>query len=221
MMARWLCSLTILALSFSSGCCCFELRALRSLRRPHLLLPLARPCVVSIPSPGMAAAMMRPLPRAKAAVPAADAARTACWPTAAVSRLLAWLGGCLARAGCGEIYCDEWKSDPPDCCDPCDQCYGEFTGPHGYCCLGPCQRLLACLDGYKYCSPPVSGPWRPIFGHCSPCPAPSAGPPGSPLVPAAVRPAAQCSTTAMSMRCRGRCQRREPRLLHAAMRRPA
>ena len=23
-------------------------------------------------------------------------------------------------AGCGEMYLDEWASDPPDCCDPCD-----------------------------------------------------------------------------------------------------
>src|SRR5207248_598223 len=72
------------------------------------------------------------------------------------------------RRGCGEIYCDEWKSDPPDCCDPCDRCYGQFTGPHGYCNLGPCQRILAWLDGYRYCPPPNCGPWRPIFGHCSP-----------------------------------------------------
>src|SRR5262245_20621057 len=38
--------------------------------------------------------------------------------------------------GCGEIYWGEWYSDPPDCCDPCDQCSGCWTGPHGYCCLG-------------------------------------------------------------------------------------
>jgi len=60
--------------------------------------------------------------------------------------------------GCGEIYWGEWISDPPDCCDPCDQCYGCYTGPHGACCLGPCQRLLAALHGYSYCPKPDCGP---------------------------------------------------------------
>ncbi len=40
------------------------------------------------------------------------------------------LMGC--SSGCGEIYWDEWLSDPPDCCDPCDQC-GNWIGPHGCC----------------------------------------------------------------------------------------
>jgi hypothetical protein len=84
--------------------------------------------------------------------------------------LFPWLRGCWSCGrGCGEIYCDEWVSDPPDCCDPCDQCHGVFTGPHGFCCLGPCQRVLAALHGYRYCSPPNSGPWCPIFGNCGPC----------------------------------------------------
>ncbi len=68
--------------------------------------------------------------------------------------------------GCADIYVSEWVSDPPDCCDPCDKCYGQFTGPHGYCCLGPFQRILAGIHGYKYCAAPECGPWRPIFGHC-------------------------------------------------------
>ena len=34
-------------------------------------------------------------------------------------------------AGCGEIYWDEWLSDPPDDCDPCDDC-GNWIGPR--CC---------------------------------------------------------------------------------------
>jgi hypothetical protein len=82
--------------------------------------------------------------------------------------LFPWLGGLWSCGrGCGQVYCDEWISDPPDCCDPCDQCHGAFTGQGGgYCCLGPCQRLLAALHGYRYCAPPNSGPWRPIFGHC-------------------------------------------------------
>lgn len=34
--------------------------------------------------------------------------------------------------GCGETYWDEWRNDPPSCCDPCD-CHGNWTGgPGGY-----------------------------------------------------------------------------------------
>ncbi len=33
-----------------------------------------------------------------------------------------WCGG-----GCGERYWGDWYGDPPDCCDPCDQC-GNYTG---------------------------------------------------------------------------------------------
>jgi hypothetical protein len=61
--------------------------------------------------------------------------------------------------GCGEVYWGEWISDPPDCCDPCDECYGQWTGPHGYCSLGPCQRLLAALHHYKYCPKPCCDEW--------------------------------------------------------------
>jgi hypothetical protein len=81
--------------------------------------------------------------------------------------LFPWLRGAWSCGrGCGEMYCDEWASDPPACCDPCDQCHGVFTGQQGNCCLGPCQRLLAALHGYSYCAAPNCGPWRPIFGHC-------------------------------------------------------
>jgi len=34
----------------------------------------------------------------------------------------AWCG-----PSCGEKYCGDYCSDPPDCCDPCDRC-GNFTG---------------------------------------------------------------------------------------------
>lgn len=34
-------------------------------------------------------------------------------------------GGC---GGCGELYWNEWHSDPPACCDPCDNC-GTWVGP--------------------------------------------------------------------------------------------
>lgn len=30
--------------------------------------------------------------------------------------------------GCGELYWNEWHSDPPACCDPCDDC-GNWVGP--------------------------------------------------------------------------------------------
>jgi hypothetical protein len=84
--------------------------------------------------------------------------------------LFPWLRGAWSCGrGCSEVYTDEWLSDPPDCCDPCDQCHGCFTGPQGNCCLGPAQRVLAAMHGYKYCAAPNCGPWRPIFGHCSPC----------------------------------------------------
>ena len=71
--------------------------------------------------------------------------------------------------GCGEIYVGEWISDPPDCCDPCDQCYGCWTGPHGDCCLGPFQRLLAACHGYKYCPKPCCGPSCGGFCHRGSC----------------------------------------------------
>lgn len=30
-------------------------------------------------------------------------------------------------SSCGEVYWDEWLSDPPECCDPCDQ-HGNWIG---------------------------------------------------------------------------------------------
>src|SRR5262245_51961750 len=81
--------------------------------------------------------------------------------------------------GCGEIYIGEWISDPPDCCDPCDQCSGCWTGPQGACCLGPCQRLLAALHGYKYCPKPSCGPACGGFCHRGSC-GPACGCDGGP-----------------------------------------
>jgi hypothetical protein len=80
--------------------------------------------------------------------------------------LLPWLCRCLTGCkGCGDIYIHEWISDPPDCCDPCDNCNGQFTGNRAcnVCCLGPCQRILSALHGYSYCPAPYCGPWRPLF----------------------------------------------------------
>lgn len=76
--------------------------------------------------------------------------------------------------GCGEIYLGEWISDPPDCCDPCDNC-GNWIGHQGYCRLGPAQRVLAALHGYRYCPPPNCGPvcgplcQKPACGSCGTC----------------------------------------------------
>ncbi len=37
--------------------------------------------------------------------------------------------------GCGEVYFDEWWSDPPVPCDPCNECTGQFVGRR--CCPPP------------------------------------------------------------------------------------
>ena len=52
------------------------------------------------------------------------------------------------HGGCGEVYYDEWCSDPPDCCDPCNSC-GDYTG---YGCCSPWNPLagLSSLWGYRY-----------------------------------------------------------------------
>ena len=48
-----------------------------------------------------------------------------------------WLsGGGIGCKGCGEAYLGEWRSDPPACCDPCDQC-GRWNG--GGCASGTCD----------------------------------------------------------------------------------
>jgi hypothetical protein len=80
--------------------------------------------------------------------------------------ILPWLRRSkVCGKGCGEVYWGEWISDPPDCCDPCDPCYGCYTGPNDGCCnLGPCQRLLAALHGYKYCPAPCCGD---VCGLCN------------------------------------------------------
>lgn len=48
-------------------------------------------------------------------------------------------------SGCGEVYWDEWLSDPPDCCDPCDPC-GNWIGPQGDCCH--CSEPLNHCNGW-------------------------------------------------------------------------
>jgi hypothetical protein len=65
-----------------------------------------------------------------------------------------WLNGrCYAGRSCGERYWGEWISDPPDRCDPCNQC-GDFIGPR--CCgPGPLVRLwqnIICCDPCNSCN---------------------------------------------------------------------
>jgi hypothetical protein len=52
------------------------------------------------------------------------------------------------RTGCGEIYWDEWLSDPPDCCDPCDDC-GNWVGPQMCCRKRPIGGLWSMLWGCR------------------------------------------------------------------------
>lgn len=60
-------------------------------------------------------------------------------------------------SGCGEIYWGEWLSDPPDDCDPCDDC-GNWVGPR--CCEpGFLERMADC-----WCSL-----WGFRVGGCSTC----------------------------------------------------
>lgn len=54
-----------------------------------------------------------------------------------------------ACKGCGEVYYGEWLSDPPDCCDPCDRCHGQFTGQGGCCPPGFFARLAAGIRGMR------------------------------------------------------------------------
>jgi hypothetical protein len=54
----------------------------------------------------------------------------------------------VCRTGCGEIYWDEWLSDPPDCCDPCDDC-GNWVGPQACCRKRPMGGLWSMLWGCR------------------------------------------------------------------------
>ena len=53
-----------------------------------------------------------------------------------------WGLGCgwgVPRAGCGSCYWDEWRSDPPRCCDPCpDLCGSSGCGGVRRWCGGGC-----------------------------------------------------------------------------------
>ena len=49
-------------------------------------------------------------------------------------------------AGCGEVYVDEWISDPPGVCDGCG---GSALHAHG--CLPPLLPILSHLWGVRFC----------------------------------------------------------------------
>jgi len=148
MMARWLCFLALAAVSLESGCCCFPCGGGYHLPPPIMWNGACNECG-----------------------PGPDQACASCGGCRGPFGLFPGLGHCLSCGkGCGEVYVDEWASDPPDCCDPCDKCHGQFTGQQGPCCLGPAQRILAAIHGYSYCPPPNCGPWCPIIGNCClPC----------------------------------------------------
>ena len=56
----------------------------------------------------------------------------------------------VCASGCGEVYWGPWLSDPPDECDPCDDC-GHWVG-EGCCPPKLRHRLLAGLHGAQHCS---------------------------------------------------------------------
>jgi len=162
-MARWFCASIISALLFSSGCCCLSCGPCG----PKACCCLCLPC---LPKPIVWNGCNN-----ECSANCGQSCADFCGPCGGCGIFSHGLCGCLRNClscgrGCNDVYINEWISDPPDCCDPCDKCYGQFTGQQGYCCLGPFQRLLACLHGYSYCPPPNCGPWRPIFGHCGTCP---------------------------------------------------
>lgn len=68
--------------------------------------------------------------------------------------------------GCGDVYWGEWTSDPPDCCDPCDQC-GNFTGSGGLCCRQSClPNLRRLFQSHRYCPGECGGGCGPSCGDC-------------------------------------------------------
>lgn len=52
------------------------------------------------------------------------------------------------RTGCAEIYVDEWLSDPPEDCDPCDD-HGNWIGPQPCCRKRPVGGLWSLLWGCR------------------------------------------------------------------------
>ena len=153
MMARWISFLLCSGALVVSGCCCLGNPGACHSGACGPCESVARSCCC-LPKPIIWCGNQNECG-------ASDCESCAC-PDCGLGPLWRWNKSC--GKGCGEIYMGEWISDPPDCCDPCDQCYGQWTGPHGCCYLGPMQRLLAALHGHKYCPKPNCGEW--CGGRC-------------------------------------------------------
>jgi len=179
MMARWLFVFSALAALASSGCCCFgpcggqggyptaacgpacggggcESGACRAPCNNGCGLFANGGCCLCLPKPIVWCGNCNECG-------ANGCESCACPSDCGILSFCRWNKSC--GKGCGEIYYGEWYSDPPDCCDPCDQCFGQWTGPHGYCRLGPMQHLLAAFHGYKYCPKPCCDDW--CGGFCN------------------------------------------------------
>jgi hypothetical protein len=93
------------------------------------------------------------------------AACTSCGPAACGQpHLLGGLFGC--GTGCGQVYYDEWASDPPAACDPCDH-HGNWLGSTYYggaCHDGGCGHYGGLLSGLHHL-------WGYRFGNdgCASC----------------------------------------------------
>ena len=69
-------------------------------------------------------------------------------------------GSLFCGSGCGEVYVDEWVSNPPECCDPCQG--ADWIGPNSNChngCRSACwqpgdlvRRLGLGLLGGRNCT---------------------------------------------------------------------
>ena len=90
--------------------------------------------------------------------------------------------------GCNEIYINEWISDHPDCCDPCDKCTAN----------SPASKVTAAWARSSDCSPPftITAIARgPIAGRGDRCLATAGHATWQPIaavVPAVQRAAAAC-----------------------------
>jgi hypothetical protein len=68
-------------------------------------------------------------------------------------RLVQWL---TCGTGCGGVYVNEWISDPPDCCDPCEPCGTP---------VGPCDPCGTHVDPCDPCGPQSCVPFHAKFWH--------------------------------------------------------
>jgi len=84
-------------------------------------------------------------------------------------------GSLFCGSGCGEVYVDEWVSNPPKCCDPCEG--ADWIGPNSNChsaCRASCwqpgdlmRRLGLGLLGGRNCTGDQSSADCGCGGGCS------------------------------------------------------